>query len=104
VLASGIGNPEAFARGVRTLGARVVHHETATDHHAWTQTELDALARRAGELSATHVLTTEKDAVKLAELAWPEDAPPLRAIGVEVAITDGEDAWNALLAEVLKGR
>ena len=45
---------------------------------------MDALAKRAGELSATHVLTTEKDAVKLAGLAWPGDAPPLRAIGVEI--------------------
>jgi tetraacyldisaccharide 4'-kinase len=104
LLASGIGNSEAFRSGVARLGARVRDHVAKGDHHAWTQADADELAAQAQAASVSAVVTTLKDAVKLAHLAWPGDAPPLQVLDIDVRITDGEDVWNALLDEVLKGR
>jgi tetraacyldisaccharide 4'-kinase len=103
VLASGIGNPPAFARAVRLCGARVLHHEARSDHHAWTAAELAPLARVARERVADLVLTTSKDAVKLERLAWPDDAPPLRVLELEAAVRpESEELWKSLLDEALR--
>jgi len=103
-LASGIGNPEAFRKGVARLGARVRVHVVKGDHHPWSQSDVDALAARARRENAAAVITTLKDAVKLAHCAWPADAPPLRALDVEVRIVEGKEVWEALLDEVLDPR
>lgn len=101
LLASGIGNPGAFARDVRLLGARVREHVEMGDHHDWTAAEAKALAKKAKALGVQSVVTTAKDAVKLEALDWPADAPPLGALEVEVEIADGADTWKALLDEAL---
>ncbi len=101
LLASGIGNPGAFARDVRLLGARVRDHVEKGDHHDWTAAEVTALAKKAAALGVKSVVTTAKDAVKLAALEWPSDAPPLGALDVEIEIREGADAWKALLDEAL---
>jgi tetraacyldisaccharide 4'-kinase len=101
LLASGVGNPDSFARNVRMTGARVRDHVEMGDHHAWTQAEVASLAKKAKELSLHRVVTTAKDAVKMEALAWPADAPPLSVLDVEVTLTQGADTWKALLDEAL---
>jgi tetraacyldisaccharide 4'-kinase len=101
LLASGIGNPESFARDVRIHGARVREHVVKGDHHHWTAEEAKALAKQAKDLSVKSVLTTAKDAVKLETFPWPADAPPLEVLDVEVALTQGADTWKTLLDEAL---
>jgi len=102
VATSGVGNPDAFVRSLRRVGARVVQHEEHGDHHAWTQADVDALAAAARSLSAERVITTVKDAVKLARFTWPADAPPLAAVEVEVKVTEGDDVLEKLIREALK--
>jgi tetraacyldisaccharide 4'-kinase len=99
--ASGIGNPAAFAADVRTLGARVVGHVEFADHHDWTAADLAGVLARARAVAAETVLVTQKDAVKLTPLPWPSDAPPLRVLHIEVAITEGTELWTRLLDEAL---
>ena len=98
---AGIGNPDAFAANVRTLGARVSGRMDMGDHHAWTQADVAAVVAKARELAAEVVVTTEKDAVKLAALAWPEGAPPLRSLAVEAVVTGESDLWKRLLDEAI---
>ncbi len=95
---SGVGNPDGFVRGLRRIGARVGQHVVHADHHAWTQADVDALAATAKSTSSEVVVTTVKDAVKLARFSWPTDAPPLRAVEVEVKVTEGDDVLDKLLA------
>lgn len=102
-LGSGVGNPTSFEKNVRLTGARVVCHAERGDHHAWTEEDAAALAKQAQAASAECVVVTMKDAVKLARLPWPADAPPLQAVDVEVQFVRGEDLWNKLLDEALKG-
>jgi len=101
LLASGIGNPNAFARDVRLLGARVREHTEMGDHHAWTAAEVKDLAQKARSLGVASVVTTAKDAVKLAAFDWPAGAPPLAVLDVEVELVDGADVWKTLLDEAL---
>ena len=98
---SGVGNPESFAANVRVLGARVAARVEMGDHHDWTPADVKAVAARAAEVAAEVVVTTSKDAVKLASLAWPESAPPLRVLEMEAVVTDGADAWGKLIDEAL---
>ena len=102
VLASGIGNPVALARNVRALGARVVATVERGDHHDWSAVDVAALLVHARSTAAEMVLTTIKDAVKLADLDWPAGAPPLRAVDVEVHVTEGDTILEDLLSEALK--
>ncbi|MCG3134843.1 MAG: Tetraacyldisaccharide 4'-kinase [Planctomycetes bacterium] len=95
-LASGIGNPKAFVAGVRGLGAAVTGHTEMEDHHAWCQAEADALAKTAAAESADMVVVTAKDAVKLAALAWPASAPPLRSLDITAEVADAA-AWKKLI-------
>ena len=60
---AGIGRPEKFFTTLRALGADLRGTQAFADHHRYTQAELQALARQAGQ-SAT-LVTTEKDYVRL---------------------------------------
>src|SRR6185503_2670622 len=60
-LLSAIGNPEAFQRTVEGLGARVASHRVFPDHHLYSSADLTGLGT-----GGRWLVTTEKDAVKLA--------------------------------------
>ena len=62
----GIGNPEAFRSDLQLLGVRMVLFEPFRDHHAYNANELVRLSRLAREAGAGHLITTEKDAVRIA--------------------------------------
>jgi len=69
LVASGIGNPDAFVDTVLSLGATVARRRDFRDHHAYTQRDADGLAA-----AGLPVVVTEKDAVKLERL-WSHDTP-----------------------------
>ncbi|HVS19055.1 MAG TPA: tetraacyldisaccharide 4'-kinase [Planctomycetota bacterium] len=94
-LVSGIGNPEAFERSVRALGAEVASHRRFPDHHAYAEADLTGLHGR--------VVTTTKDAVKLAAL---DAARRLDAwvLEVEFALTSGAPALGALFDALAPSR
>jgi len=92
---SALGNPGAFPATLAALGAGVVHHQAFRDHHWYGEADLAAIVQAAGEAGAQAVVTTEKDAVKIR--AFPDDAPPLYVLAVELTISHGEE----LLAEIL---
>ncbi|MBK7975740.1 MAG: tetraacyldisaccharide 4'-kinase [Deltaproteobacteria bacterium] len=79
---SGIGNPAAFAAGLRDLGAQVVAEIVFPDHHAHGAGDLrraEDAARRAG---AECIVTTSKDFTKFRRFAHDL---PLLALEVEAA-------------------
>lgn len=65
-----VGNPGAFFEHVRRDGLEVCYTRAFRDHHAYTQSDAEAVAREAGALGAQALLTTAKDAVKLRGLRF----------------------------------
>lgn len=65
-LASGIGNPTAFANLVQSdLHVRILGHAIFRDHHKYSDDDKTTISRHANETGAACILVTEKDAVKL---------------------------------------
>jgi tetraacyldisaccharide 4'-kinase len=62
----GLGNPEAFRRTLRDLGAEPTDFRTYPDHHGYTRADVDDLRAWARTQPPEAVLaTTQKDLVKL---------------------------------------
>jgi len=72
----GLGRPEKFFATLRNLGVNLVDCVSYPDHHAYNQDDLDQLHERAGAVQA-RLITTEKDAVKLAQFKGYEDVAVL---------------------------
>jgi tetraacyldisaccharide 4'-kinase len=95
-----VGDPGAFFAQLAGAGA-AVERAPFRDHHAFSPTEVAALAlRRAG---VEIVVCTLKDAVKLGPL-WPRLAPPLWYVSQRVAVERGAESLDALLETLLAAR
>ncbi len=94
-----IGNPVAFRRTVRQLGANVLWSAEFSDHHWYTADDIAAITR-AENTAVEMFVTTEKDAVKLGD-AWPRDRR-LVVLRIEMEFVSGEDALEKLFTEALK--
>lgn len=65
-LLCGIGNPDAFRRTVRTLGARVISERILPDHAAYDPDTMRSLQHWVAECrSLDYVVCTQKDLVKI---------------------------------------
>lgn len=93
----GLGNPQAFAETCRALGFNVVGRVWWPDHHHYAPSDAQEVVRRARAAGAEVLLSTEKDAVKLARLSlrWQ---PPLRIVRVDIDFL--ADAGTILLGAV----
>jgi tetraacyldisaccharide 4'-kinase len=96
----GIGNPAGFRHTLETLGAKIVSWREFPDHHAYSREDVDELTRLAKQSSATMLVCTRKDLVKL---RVPNlGGIPLRAVGIELSFLSSEEAMKAALAPVIK--
>jgi len=98
----GIGNPYAFGMTIRRLGAKVVFSRRFADHHPFSEGDLEEVAREAGSRRSELVITTQKDAARIPEGAWPGDAPPLCVLRAEFAFRNGERGFWEAVAEATK--
>jgi tetraacyldisaccharide 4'-kinase len=85
-LVSGIGNPEAFERTVKSLGAVVRTHRAFEDHHVYARRDLDGLG------AGRPIVTTAKDAAKLAAIG-----AKFSALEVAISFASGANVLEALL-------
>jgi tetraacyldisaccharide 4'-kinase len=92
----GIGNPAAFFADVRRWQFNLIAEDAFSDHHVYTEQELERLVTRAGRTGAAALLTTEKDAVKLPR-NWQPELPILTCV-IETPIEEGEDFEATLLS------
>ncbi len=99
VAVSGIARPEGFSDALSRLGAVVRRHHAHPDHAAYTPAAAERLLASLHETGADLIVTTEKDAVKLAPLL---PGGPLRVLRVGFQIDRG-DALAARLLEAASG-
>lgn len=97
----GIGNPDSFRRTLERLGTTPSAFRIFPDHHAYTRSDVEDLAKWASEQPAgTQIVTTQKDWVKLriADLG----GKPLWALKIAFRIIEGEAELHELLQTVLE--
>ncbi|HAF13248.1 MAG TPA: tetraacyldisaccharide 4'-kinase [Blastocatellia bacterium] len=90
----GVGNPKSFFNHLRGAGYQLAFTRTFTDHHKYTQPELDALVEEARRLGIGSLVTTAKDAIKLNSL---DVAIPCYVLDIEISLDEGER-----LAEIIQ--
>jgi tetraacyldisaccharide 4'-kinase len=91
---SGIGNPDSFQRLLVALGATVAAHCVFPDHHDYSKTDLARIRKAAEQVVVDRIVTTEKDAVKLARLndrLFPGHG--LWAVTIEPEWLEGRNEW-----------
>ena len=62
---SSIGNPEAFEAMLRREGVDVVRSLRFNDHHWYKEADIERIRGVAQEAGAAHIVSTEKDGVRL---------------------------------------
>jgi tetraacyldisaccharide 4'-kinase len=96
LLCSGVGHAGSFRSLVEHIGIKILDEVTYTDHHAYTNQDVERLSARASELQADLVVTTEKDACKMASLLHPT-ADNWWAVRLTTDIKAGEDRLRRLV-------
>ncbi len=95
----GIGNPQAFATTLNRLGCNVVAIAVFPDHHPYTPADWHAIANLAHQHNAEGLITTEKDAVRLAP-DW-QAAMPLYVLRVGVRFTSDSPPMQQQLQAIM---
>jgi tetraacyldisaccharide 4'-kinase len=95
---SGIATPESFEKFLRDLGAKVVGRERFLDHYRYEGDDIAELFALAQREQAECLVTTEKDAVRIAEdLACPL---PLYYLRLEIDILRGASDFDEAVGRI----
>src|SRR5438874_3110206 len=96
----GIAAPDSFEEGLRKLGARLELSKRYTDHHRYTETELNSFITRCVRRDLEMIVTTEKDAVRFPRLTKTD--VPIYFLRVEIEILSGHESWEHCVARICK--
>ncbi|MGH9599472.1 MAG: tetraacyldisaccharide 4'-kinase [Terracidiphilus sp.] len=89
----GIARPAQFFEGLESAGLHLAARLAFADHHRYTPRDLDHIAAKARAAGATALITTEKDRVRLGQLAAPL---PLHTVRLRIEIEDEPAALDWL--------
>jgi tetraacyldisaccharide-1-P 4'-kinase len=96
----GVGNPESFFRQLELHGSVLAMTKAFSDHHNYTQADLDFLSEQAIAAGARTLFTTKKDGVKLRTLRI---SLPTYVLEIEIAIENAAK-FLSLIREVVSSR
>lgn len=88
---AGLGFPRGFAETVSATGVSLAGFAAFADHHWYSAEDLQGLATHARAAGAEGLITTEKDAVRLRDLARPD--MPLWVLCVKMSLEQNREAW-----------
>ncbi|NKE70986.1 tetraacyldisaccharide 4'-kinase [Nitrospiraceae bacterium HYJII51-Mn-bac16s-1-B09] len=91
----GIGNPDSFGMLLKRLGVDLREQVVFRDHHSYQLSDLEKIRKKADQLGAKWVVTTEKDAVKIKALL-PKDFV-VWALRVDIIFWEDPAKWESLL-------
>lgn len=83
---SGIARPGRFAASVREIGALPVSSLEFPDHHSYPDRSLERIAAAVAASGAEALVTTEKDAIKLAGRLPVDLAARFYVLGIELVL------------------
>jgi len=89
---AGIASPKKFFNHLKNLGADLIGRKLYTDHHIYCGRETYVIERKARELGADIIVTTEKDYVKL-----PEDVKAnMYYLKIDINVSDKEELFKII--------
>lgn len=91
ILLSSIGDPEYFEDTVKGLGASMADHIIFGDHHNYSESDRQRIMKRCSERAFDLIVTTEKDAVKLARMSIVFGDHLLMVLVIKTDITKGRE-------------
>lgn len=91
---SGLGDNRSFFNLLNDLGAEVVHTISYPDHHVYTERDIE---KCASFQDVQHIVTTEKDAVKIARMKIPEN---LFYLSIDAAIEGEEELLELIMNKI----
>jgi tetraacyldisaccharide 4'-kinase len=94
----GVGNPESFFNQLRQEGYTPVFTRAFADHHNFSQADLNQLIKEAKNHGATGLITTAKDALKLASL---ELDLPCYVLEIKISVDDETGLMKMIRAACL---
>ena len=97
---SGIAVPESFENILRRLGADLVITRRYTDHHRYTEDEINECVLHADDEFADCVVTTEKDSVRFPDLT--KTLLPVYFLRVEIEILTGHEYFEDCITRICR--
>jgi tetraacyldisaccharide 4'-kinase len=94
----GIATPESFEKFIRDLGALIVGRERFLDHYRYEAEDLAGLFDQGKREGAECLVTTEKDAVRIAETL--ECPLPIYYLRLEIEIIRGAADFDEAVARI----
>jgi tetraacyldisaccharide 4'-kinase len=101
----GIARPEQFFAGLEAAGLRVAARMAFGDHHNYSAGDVERISSEARSVGAATILTTEKDRVRMSELAGKITEPlRLQAVPLRVEIDNEAAAIDWLMKRIADPR
>ena len=96
----GIARPEQFFQGLESAGVQIAARIAFPDHHRYTRADMERLRCTARDSSATALMTTEKDRVRMGKLSTLlAESFPLKTAGLCVEIENEGTVIDHLLSK-----
>lgn len=95
ICVAGIASPSSFFKNIKMLGMDVIHEESFPDHHYFKADEIGRLLEMA-EKEDAHILTTEKDIVKIRRVA---DSERILYLEIKVHFLSGEEQTKEIVSK-----
>jgi len=92
---SGIGSPNSFRALLQRLGATIGGEMIFADHHDYRAVDLEAVRERVRQSGADLIVTTEKDAGKIAPLL--QSGEQVWAVRLSLDILSGRERFEQLM-------
>lgn len=92
---AGIGNPMAFLKTLRALGAEVAVFMPFPDHHRYKPADATLISERARQYQAEMIVTTEKDRIKIE--AFDFMLPGIYVLRIGMEFLSGREDFEKLL-------
>ena len=91
LLVSGIGRPDSFEQLVIEQGIEVMEHLKYPDHYNFKESDIERILCRLKSLEAQRVIVTDKDAVKISEVA--DEVDHIWSLGLEMKF---DPSWHLM--------
>ena len=95
---SAIACPQSFENFLCKLGADLVLKDHFADHHRYTEKEILDFVEQAANAGAEMIVTTEKDAVRIPQLA--QCKVPIYYLRIQIDILSGQESFDQCISRI----